>query len=191
MGPCQGESNLLFLRRYPQPSNDLLRQVIQIHRLLWLGNPVLVHPGQPQGIVHQGNHPGGFPVNISGKFLHVLRLNHILHQHAGNGVDGGQRRLHLVGYVGGKFPAQLLPMLLLGHIQQQHHNAGHRILLLYGACQHPITVLPQGQKLLRRLSGKCLLHRHAEGLTAIEFVNIPGVGGFRNPEDLQSCRIPA
>ena len=110
-GKLQGY--VLLLRNGPQAVQDLLRQGVQIHVLPLRRTAALIQLGELHDIIHQGDHPLALLVDISGKLLHLIRRHHTLSHQLGKAGDRGQRGLELMGHVGGKFPAELLPLLHL------------------------------------------------------------------------------
>ena len=62
---------------------------------------------------HQVDEALGLPADVAGKVADVLRLHHAVFQDLRRAQDGGQRRLELMGDVGGELPPQALPLLPL------------------------------------------------------------------------------
>ena len=132
---------------------------IQIHRLpLHIRRP-LVQAGQPENVLHQPDQPLGFGVDLLREADHVLPGHHSgFHQLgiAGNGMQGG---FQLVRNIGGELPAQLLRLVLLGHIKQQHHHAEQLPIGAHRIGHRLVLSSRQGQGFLPLLAGEGMVHQ--------------------------------
>ncbi len=61
-------------------------------------------------------------MDMARKMNHIVTLDHAVFHDFRNAGYGCERRLELVGYVGGKFPAKLFPFHLACHIHGQDHQ---------------------------------------------------------------------
>jgi len=125
MRPAQMQRNLLPVGHRPQIGQDLVGEIVQIHFLLLKGLGVLIQLAQPDNVVHQGNQPLGFLIDVTGKLLHLVRRHHTLFHQLGKAGNRGERSLELVGDVGRKLLAQPFPLLPLRHVHDQHRHTGH------------------------------------------------------------------
>ena len=118
------QSNSGLLGGGVQPPGHVLGDGEEIYRLPLQTLGPLIQPGEADDVLHQGNEALGLLVDVAGKALDVLGLDHAALHDLRNAGDGGEGGFQLVGDIGGELPPQLVPLFLLGHIQKHQHRAG-------------------------------------------------------------------
>ena len=73
----------------------------------------LIQAGEVQNVIHQGDQPLGFLVDVPGKAGDVLGLDNAVFDNLRKAGDGGQRRFQLMRDIGRKFPAHMLCIVCL------------------------------------------------------------------------------
>ena len=85
----------------------------QVNFFTVTGEGTLVQLGYFDNVPHQSNEPLGFRKDATGKFWYILWLDQAVLDDLRIPGNGGQRGFQLMGNVGGKFAAELFPLLLL------------------------------------------------------------------------------
>ena len=102
-----------FLRLGRQTADDPPGQIIEIHVFFFHLNLAFVQLGQFDDILYQGDQTAGFIIDTLCKAFHIFwSYQAVLHDLRVSGY-GGQRRLQLMGYVGGKLFAHVCDSVFL------------------------------------------------------------------------------
>ena len=180
---------MLFRRLMGKPLTDGISDFPEIHRLLPHGNGVFIHLGQLDDIPHQGNEPLCLSVNIGGKVGDILRLGKTAQNDLRKAGNGGQGRFQLVGYVRRKFPAQVLPLILFRHVQDNQHRTDDLLLLVHRVGDQMVVAVVMVHGALVMLPGNGAFHRMPEAAAGVQLQHALPQHGIVRPQQPQGTGV--